>query len=349
MSDLTQIYFNSITLAAAGGTTFGSSGICVIGNLNYTVELLNNIIINNSVPGSVSGLTVALRNIESYINTFSENSNYNNFFAGTPSSNRLIFYDGTNSDQTLNDFQTRVFPREQNSKTFQVNFQHLPTGNLHLAGASIGDTRLIGIPVEGITTDYDNDIRHASSPHIGADDPDTSACNVDAGLDTTIYLGYGSQSVTLTAQPSGGYNPTYLWSPGGATTQSVTVSPTTTTTYTVQVTNSIGCIVSDEVLVNVYDTRCGNNGTKVLICHNGHTICVAPDAVAAHMDHGDYLDSCGVGPDNIMSGEIISEIPVDYMLHVNYPNPFNPVTTMKYDLPHDSKVTLKVYDMRGIE
>jgi hypothetical protein len=48
--------------------------------------------------------------------------------------------------------------------------------------------------------------------------------------------------VTLTASPSGG-TPlyTYSWSPGGATTQSITVSPTSTTVYTVTVKDANGC------------------------------------------------------------------------------------------------------------
>ena len=37
------------------------------------------------------------------------------------------------------------------------------------------------------------------------------------------------------------------------------------------------------------------------------------------------------------------------MLHFNYPNPFNPSTAINYDLPFDSKVILKVYDITGTE
>jgi len=41
--------------------------------------------------------------------------------------------------------------------------------------------------------------------------------------------------------------------------------------------------------------------------------------------------------------------PKEYRLEQNYPNPFNPVTTILYQLPADSRVTLKVYDILGSE
>lgn len=42
-------------------------------------------------------------------------------------------------------------------------------------------------------------------------------------------------------------------------------------------------------------------------------------------------------------------IPAEYMLYPNYPNPFNPSTTIKYDIPYEVNVVLKVYDMLGRE
>ena len=41
------------------------------------------------------------------------------------------------------------------------------------------------------------------------------------------------------------------------------------------------------------------------------------------------------------------EIPRQFALHGNYPNPFNPETTVRYDLPTPSAVRLEVYDTAG--
>ena len=60
--------------------------------------------------------------------------------------------------------------------------------------------------------------------------------------------------------------------------------------------------------------------------------------------------------DNIcLYGDIVSNvtgntnIPLKYALEQNYPNPFNPVTQIKFSIPTQGLVTLKIYDVTGRE
>ncbi len=43
------------------------------------------------------------------------------------------------------------------------------------------------------------------------------------------------------------------------------------------------------------------------------------------------------------------DMPLSYNLSQNYPNPFNPVTTIKYTVPQNGQVTIKLYDITGRE
>jgi hypothetical protein len=49
---------------------------------------------------------------------------------------------------------------------------------------------------------------------------------------------------------------------------------------------------------------------------------------------------------NIIEDEF-SGAPIKYSLNNNYPNPFNPLTTIHYDLPEDGFVNVTIYDMMG--
>ncbi len=71
---------------------------------------------------------------------------------------------------------------------------------------------------------------------------------------------------------------TYSWTPGGATTPSITVSPASTTTYSCDVTNSSGvtCTVSQQVVVAPFQVNAGPDltvypGTQVSLTASGAT------------------------------------------------------------------------------
>ena len=50
---------------------------------------------------------------------------------------------------------------------------------------------------------------------------------------------------------------------------------------------------------------------------------------------------------NELNSESIINNPNDYKLYTAYPNPFNPLTLLSYDLPNDCFVNIAIYDMMG--
>lgn len=105
------------------------------------------------------------------------------------------------------------------------------------------------------------------------------------------------QSTTLTATPSVGGG-TYSWSPGGQTTQNITVSPGSTTTYTVTYTLN-GCVATGSGTVTVT-----NNPTvtvnSVSIC-NGQTATLtatpsAPGGTYSWVPGGQTTQTINVSP-----------------------------------------------------
>jgi flagellar hook assembly protein FlgD len=49
----------------------------------------------------------------------------------------------------------------------------------------------------------------------------------------------------------------------------------------------------------------------------------------------------------MLSTADVSFTPKEYRLYDAFPNPFNPTTTLRYDLPKNSMVTITIYDMLG--
>jgi len=162
-------YYNTVYLNATSSsvTTFGTTGIYK--SSTTTGDFRNNIIINASTPGATGGFAVAYRWSGLYNGTYyAAVSNNNDFYAGAPAANHLIFYDGTNSYQTLAAYQTLVTPKENMSISTLPPFINIATTpyDLHIqttiaTGCESGGQR-ITTPIT-VTNDYDSDLRWGES------------------------------------------------------------------------------------------------------------------------------------------------------------------------------------------
>lgn len=193
------------------------TGYCGSTSPTYTVDQPSNI--NNVFCGSI------------------ENNSWVKFVAGSTTATFNIFFGNcTNGDgiQALVLEATNCANFVLKSNCYEP-ITASGSGVITATNLVVGNTYLI--MVDGYAGDYCDYIIQAKSGVL---------LPVDAGQDVSICPG---QSATLTA--SNGNN-VYNWQPGGQTTKSITVSPTTTTDYVVNsASGNIGCPTPDQDTVRV--------------------------------------------------------------------------------------------------
>ena len=182
------VYNNTVYLnASSSGANFGTTGIYHSGSATSTtatLDMRNNIIVNNSTP-SGTGFVVAFRRSSTNIANFGSSSNNNDLYAGTPSVTNLIFYDGTNSDQTMAAYKARVTPRDASSFSTLPNFVNIAAApyDLHINPATATQLESGGntISTPNINDDFDG---HARYPNPGyPNNPSYPATAPDVGAD----------------------------------------------------------------------------------------------------------------------------------------------------------------------
>ena len=168
-----NVFYNTVCLyAMSSGATFGSAALYASTAPN--LDMRNNILVNKSIPKGAAGYTAAYRRTSTDLSTYSINSNANDFYAGTPGPKNLIFYDGTNADQAMATYQTRVGPARDNiSFSEDPPFEGTPfVCNPHIKTTVPTLCESGGIQVTSpfpVTDDIDGDPR-SSIPDVGADE-----------------------------------------------------------------------------------------------------------------------------------------------------------------------------------
>ncbi|MFC1484550.1 T9SS type A sorting domain-containing protein [Candidatus Neomarinimicrobiota bacterium] len=84
-----------------------------------------------------------------------------------------------------------------------------------------------------------------------------------------------------------------------------------------------------------------SKGFGLTYWHKDEILIIAGFLVAAEIN--------GIHYGEPFAAEQRGRLPATYHLLDAYPNPFNPATTIRYDLPHASEVSLIVYDLLGRE
>ena len=160
-ADYNTVWVNQL---ANSGALFGSSALSVSTTPNLTLR--NNILVNSSIVNGAA-FAAAYRRSSTTLTTYQAASNNNDFFGTT------IFTDGTNTDSTLVAYKARVASRDSLSVSENPPFVSTVGSSpnfLHISTAIATQLESGGVPVAGMTVDYDGDTRNVLTPDIGADE-----------------------------------------------------------------------------------------------------------------------------------------------------------------------------------
>ncbi|UOQ98435.1 right-handed parallel beta-helix repeat-containing protein [Hymenobacter sp. 5317J-9] len=172
--------YNTIYLnGSSSGANFGTSGIYFTSTATTLVTLRNNVVVNTSTAAG-TGSTVALRRSGGSAGVAPINlttaTNNNLYYAGSPATTgNLIYGEGTgtltNGLSTLADYKSFLSDREVVSVTENVPFVSTVGTNANFLKVSTTTPTQVeggGTPISGITTDYANATRSATTPDLGA-------------------------------------------------------------------------------------------------------------------------------------------------------------------------------------
>ena len=82
---------------------------------------------------------------------------------------------------------------------------------------------------------------------------------------------------------------------------------------------------------------------------NGFTDLTSINLIDLRLNEGEVIDLASSSELSQSVLSIDNELPYQFTLHNNYPNPFNPETNIQFDIPEQLPVKLAIYDLSGKE
>ncbi len=201
-----NIYNNTVFLnyAPTGNNPNFSTAFYSTANA-ISIDLRNNIFLNmvdlsgNSSPHSKAVATI--RNNTGF-NNYSNTSNNNLYYAGTPGAKHYICFDGTNADTTLAQYKAHIATKDQKSVTELppfINITSLPY-DMHLSTTIPTQIENGGTPITSpfaVTDDFYGTLRNTLTPDIGAEEGNfteytipTPLLNITLNSDGNIQLSW---------------------------------------------------------------------------------------------------------------------------------------------------------------
>ena len=111
---------------------------------------------------------------------------------------------------------------------------------------------------------------------------------------------------------------------------------------------SVDTTTSNEwTILTIVDTLVFDEGDSVAIVLDAG-ITSGPQQIDSY-SYFDLVEAEKIGEIVVSINDFSDLHPKDFTLFQNFPNPFNPTTTISYDLPKDTKVNLKIYNLYGQE
>ncbi len=251
-----NLYYNSIYInATSTGALFGTAGIYA--STSPTVDMRNNIIVNTSTPMGATGYTAAYRRSSATMTTHAATSNNNCFYAGTPGTNNVIYYDGTTPYVNFGDIAPIFGTKDNVSFSVMPPFVNVATTpydlKLQAGAATMCESGGQRITTPAITDDFEGTLRFGevgyvdggAATDVGADEfigipiytcvaptPGNTVASANAiclGASTTLSLETATTGTGVSYQWQSSLDGTSYTN--GPTTATWTVTPSEATYY----------------------------------------------------------------------------------------------------------------------